>query len=168
MIPTNSAWHEQTSVKIGDYGEKLVRDFLEAKDYICYKAVTSGAHLMDYLIYRKDKGVIAAECKVKAIRRKYTDTGFDFRSYERYKNFADEHKMRMFIFFIDEAKCEIYGNFLDVLDKKRVFNGKEYPCNEKTSEGKIIRYYPYGAMIKIKNLTCEEVNFFSAIRKGQI
>ena len=111
---------------------------------------------------------MAAECKVKAIRRRYPDTGFNLRNYELYKKFTAEHNIRMFIFFIDEVKGKIYGNFLDVLDQKRICNGREYPLNEKTKYNVVIRYYPYEAMIKLKKLSNEELAYFQKLRSEEI
>ena len=168
MIQKNSTWHDKKETKIGDYGEKLVKAYLEANGCICYRPETDGAHLMDFLVYKRDKSVMAAECKVKAIRCKYPDTGFNLRNYKLYKKFTDEHNIRMFIFFIDEVKGKIYGNFLDVLDQKRICNGREYPLNEKTKYNVVIRYYPYEAMIKLKKLSNEELDYFQKLRSEDI
>lgn len=160
MIPRNSAWHEQQKTKIGDYGEELVMTYLESRGHVCYKALTDKAHLLDYFIYQKDREVIAAEVKTKPSRKKYPDTGFDYRHYEGYKKFTTEHNMRMFIFFVDDEKGEIYGNFLHELDKPR----KQYPLDEMTRYGQIIRYYPLEAMIKIRPLTQSEILTIRTLR----
>ena len=153
MTQENSEWHERREVKIADYGEKLIREYLEDENYICYKPVTDGAHLFDLLIYRKDTGVMAAEVKTKPRRNKYPDTGFNYRNYECYKQFTEEHNIKMFVYFIDELEGKIYGNYLDELDKPRISSGKKYPLDSNS-----IRYYPLDAMKIIRLLTDDEKN----------
>ncbi len=168
MTQGNSMWHDKPEVKIGDYGEELVRSFVESKKYICYKAVTDRAHLVDYFIFRNDKGVIAAEVKTKPRRRKYPDTGFDSRSYEAYKKFTDEHNMKMFIFFVDTAERSIYGNFLHKLDEIHKTERKVYPLEEQTKDGRVIRYYSLDSMIHITDLSEDEIKTLEGLRNGDL
>ncbi len=65
--------------------------------------------------------------------------------------------MKMFLFFVDFMKGEIYGNYLEELDKERVSNGKQYPLNEATKYGQVIRYAPLSAMVSVAKLNEEEL-----------
>ncbi|MBQ7594066.1 MAG: hypothetical protein IJU48_06920 [Synergistaceae bacterium] len=161
MTQENSEWHDRREVKIADYGEKLIQEYLEGENYICYKPVTEGAHLFDFLIYRKDSGVMAAEVKTKPRRNKYPDTGFDYRHYEGYKRFSEEHNMKMYVFFVDELEGKIYGNSLEELDKPRISSGKNYPLDSNS-----IRYYPLEAMRIHRLLTDEEKSQLRQLQKG--
>lgn len=168
MTQKNSTWHELKNVKIGDYGEHLVRKYLEERGYICYKPVTDGAHLVDFLFYKKDTGIITAgEVKTKPRRRKYPDTGFNKQHYDIYKKFSDEHNMRLFMFFCDETAGGIYGNYLDELDKSRLDDGRLYPVNEADKFGNVIRYYPLSAMLPVAVFSSEEKEKFINLRSNK-
>lgn len=167
MIRINSAWHKQLQVKIGDYGEVLVKNFLEGIGYVCYQPVTDRAHLCDFFMFRKDKGTLAAEVKTKPMRDKYPDTGFDMRSYKRYKQLVEEHNMRMYVFFVDEKLKWIYGNFLDVLDKPFVAGRYMYPRDESYFNSMEIRYYPIDKMELIRPLTDKELSAFNQLRGSE-
>lgn len=158
MTQKSSAWHEQQKVKIGDYGEELVRNFLEEKRCVCYKPLTDASHPFDFLASRRDLGTFAVEVKTKPSRRKYPDTGFDVRHYKGYKQFTEEHSMNMFVFFVDVEKGLIYGNYLHELDKPRISNGDAYPFEEFTKHGGMIRYFPLEAVIPVRKLTDDEIN----------
>lgn len=155
MTQINSAWHDKKETKIGDYGEALIKKYLEDLKFICYKPVTDGSHLFDFLIYREDKSPIAVEVKTKPSRNKYPDTGFDYRHYLRYKRYTEETNTRMIIYFVDSIKGEIYGNYLDELDKPRRSQNISYPRDEYIG-GREIRYFPLEAMKKIRDLTDNE------------
>lgn len=167
MTSKNSAWHEQRKTKIGDYGERLIREHLEKLGCICYKSVTDGPHPCDFFMFNRDKHVIAVEVKTKPARKKYPDTGFDLRHYNGYKKFTEEHSMYMFIFFVDEERGEIYGNYLHKLDETRISNGMSYPTEERTKYGQIIRYYPLSAMIPIRKLSREEICELKRLRSDK-
>ena len=167
MTPKNSAWHERHETKIGDYGEKLIREYLKNLGCICYEPSTDGAHLCDFFMFNRDKSVIAAEVKTKPARKKYPDTGFDLKHYNGYKKFTEEHSINMFIFFVDEDCGKIYGNYLHELDKPRVSNGMSYPSEERTKYGQVIRYYPLEAMIPIRELTSEEICELKRLRSDR-
>lgn len=164
MIPTNSAWHEKRETKIGDFGELLIREYFEQKGCICYKPVTDGAHLFDFLMLMPNKKTIAVEVKTKPSRTKYPDTGFNLKQYNGYKKFTDEHNVPIFIFFVDENKGAIYGNYLHELDKPRVSNGIAYPFEEPTRYGQTIKYYPLEAMLAVRELTCNEISELKRLR----
>ena len=164
MIPISSAWHEKRETKIGDFGETLIREHFEQNGCICYKPVTNGAHLFDFLMLMPDKKTIAVEVKTKPSRTKYPDTGFNFNQYNGYKNFADEHNIPIFIFFVDENKNAIYGNFLHELDKSRISNGFLYPFEEKTRFGQTIIYFPLNAMLLVRFLTSYEIAELKRLR----
>lgn len=147
----NLPWHERPEVQKGDYGEELVKKIVEDCGLICYRAVTEGAHLIDFLWLSGKKFAFAAEVKTKPKFKSYPATGFDLRHYEQYKKFYEDTNIPVFIFFVDDVLKKIYGNFLHVLDDKREFCGMKYPGVFKKN-GRAIRYYPLNAMCKIADL----------------
>jgi len=136
MIQTNSKWHSKTTVKKGDHGEYLVRQWLESKGYIVYQPISPKAHCFDMLVIKDRKEFRIVECKTKPGRNYYPDTGFDLNNYYEYKAIEKTTNVPVFIIFIDEAKGEIYGNLLSILEQKKTIevNGRIifYPLvNEK-------------------------------------
>ena len=157
MVTTqrSSNWETLTTVQKGNIGEKLVQRFLESKGFICYKPVSDGAHPFDFLCVKEKRLAIAAEVKTKSLMSKYKATGFDQRSYEDYKAFAETHNMMIFIFFVDEHERKIYGNWLHVLEQKRVEwlkSGEKVIYPLVIPGKKPVRVYPYSAMKVITDI----------------
>lgn len=177
MTPKNSAWNERREVKIGDYGELLVKNYLKSIGWNWSKFEGDCSHPFDFLISKPGEKMMAVEVKTKPHRWKYPDTGFNFSNHQVYINVENEHNMKMFVFFVDESKAEIYGNYLHELEKPRKViiertnrkGGKElhalyYPLNQRGDDGKMIRYYPLKAMKLIRILTSEEISEFKRLR----
>ena len=158
MIQENSTWYDKPEVQKGDRGEKIVQNILERLGYICYKSVSNKSHPYDFEA-RKNNIKFYVEVKTKPRRRKYPDTGFNYRHYQIYKRVCEEDNIRMFICFVDIVQKMVYGNYLDVLDKDYVDNNCLYPFNESTKQGELIRYFPLSVMKPIKNLSEEEIKF---------
>ena len=165
-INFNSDWHKRIEVKKGDYGESLVLNYLEKeKNWICYQCISDKAHLFDFLCFNNKFEPCVVEVKTKSHRNKYPDTGFDLRSYKRYKDFNIRTGIRILVLFVDEIEKRIYGNFLDKLDEKRICNNKVYPSDEMDRYGKIIRYYPLVAMEHISNISNDNVSNLQNLKK---
>ena len=160
MTQTSSQWHDLSTVKKGDIGEKIVCDYLEGKGYVIYQAKTDKPHIIDYFAHSENlKKKFWIEVKTKPRRISYPDTGFDFRHYERYRTLDEDPSCRVFVFFVDETLGEVYGNYLSILDEKRVCNNKTYPFNQETQYGRNIRYFPLEAMQRgIIKLSDEQIN----------
>lgn len=156
-IQRNSDWEKLTSVKKGNIGEQKVQEFLESKDFVCYQAVTEKAHPFDFLAVKDKTLAIAAEVKTKSLMTYYQATGINFDSFIYYSEFSKKHNINIFIFFVDEALEQIYGNWLHVLEQPCLVNGRTFPHNMTTRHGKKIRIYPYCKMKIITNLDKETV-----------
>lgn len=141
MMRQSSDWADRPQTKKGEYGEKKVHEYLEAKGFIVYLPVTEAAHAFDRLAIKDKKQAIIVECKAKARRTKYADTGINITHYNDYSYISKKHNLPVFIFFIDEHLSEIYGNFLRELERPTEVSGKKYPSRE----GKII-YFPLANM----------------------
>ncbi len=133
----NSNWADRPQTKKGEYGEKKVHEYLEAKGFVVYLPVTPAAHAFDRLAIKDKKQAVIVECKAKARRTRYADTGINITHYNDYLYISKKHNLPVFIFFIDEHLREIYGNFLSELERPTKVSGKMYPARE----GKII-YFP--------------------------
>ena len=115
-IQTNSPWHDRTEVQKGDYAELIVQRRFEAKGFVLYVPATDKAHGFDRYLY-KDGKQYALEIKAKAMCRKYPETGFDKRHYDRYCKMSDENNIPVLIVFVDHEQRAIYGNTLAALRK---------------------------------------------------
>lgn len=149
-------WQNLTSVKKGNIGERLVNEFLINKGFIPYSPDVGGAHPFDRLVASKDKRTIfIADSKAKPARVYYPDTGINIKHYQEYKYIQDKYGIDVYIFFVDEEKQEIYGNFLRRLDEPAqiAHNGSiiEYPL-----ESKGIRYFPLSHMQHIADIPFNE------------
>lgn len=163
-ILRNSAWHDKPEVKMGDYGEELVRIILEACGFIVYQAVTEGAHLIDFIVELNKNLIFAVDVKTKAMMKKYAETGFDFSQYEKYRKFSQRAHMPVLIIWVDPLNKTIYGNFLHVLDEPRIQNDIKYPKTMPAKfykQGELIRYYPKCAMLPIGTLTDADADFIN-------
>ena len=144
-------WDGRQTVQKGNVGEEIVQAFLESKGFVVYKPATDSAHPFDMLAVKDKRLCIAAEVKTKALRTYYQDTGINKSTYYDYAEFSEKHNMDIFVFFVDEHKREVYGNWLKRLEQPRdvKMNGGKvvhYPRDEKSKEGRWLRLYPYEAM----------------------
>lgn len=162
----NLMWHEKRETKIGDYGEKLVTDFLRERNCVFYRpdVESSSPHLCDGFITKNFKLLTAADIKTKPRRKKFPDTGIDYRHYIRYKQITEENNINFYLFFVDDVCKAIYGNYLRVLDNPCISNGIAYPIEELTKYGNIIRYYPLSVMQVIRKLTNDEISELKRLR----
>lgn len=155
-----SPWHEKPEVKMGDYGELLVRNILENCGFIVYQAVTEGAHLIDFIVELNKNLIFAVDVKTKAMMIKYAETGFNYSAYQHYRDFFQRSHMPVLIVWVDPLNKTIYGNFLHVLDEPRIQNDIKYPKTMPAKfykQGELIRYYPKCAMLHIGTLTEDDV-----------
>ena len=109
-------WHDLNEVKKGDIGEEIVEKRLINKGWFLYVPVKSGSHPIDRLYIGKDYKVIMVDAKCKELRRDYPDTGFPLSNYETYK--CINKSIDVLILFVDYVRGEIYGNYLNELEKK--------------------------------------------------
>lgn len=122
------AWKDKKQVKKGNIGERIVREYLEKKGYIIYEPKTDGSHAIDKIAINSQNKLVLVEVKTKAKMNKYNATGFDIRSYKRYKELINKYNLDLYVFFVDEMLGSIYGNKLSYLDlKEKDSKGDLYP-----------------------------------------
>lgn len=155
-IPKNSNWDNKITVQKGNIGESIVQRFLESKGFICYKPVSDGAHAFDFLAIQNKRLAIAAEVKTKALMNKYKATGFNLSTWKDYIEFSVKHRMQIFVFFVDEHRKQVYGNWLSKLEQQCEIDGITYPFNLACRNGRIIRLYPYEKMKHIAYISENE------------
>ena len=126
MIQANTNWEDRKTVKKGNIGEEITRQYLESKGYIIYKPLTEGPHSFDNLAIKGKTNIFIVEVKTKPRRKYYNDTGIDIRHYKTYREVSKKHNLKVFIFFIDEIQGLVYGNDLNNLIKP-VDDKKQYP-----------------------------------------
>lgn len=150
-------WESKPTVIKGNIGERLVREYLERKGFIVYEPKTSGPHGFDKLAILNKKQAIIAECKTKARRNKFADTGINIKHLDDYEYISAKHNLPVFIFFVDELVGEIYGNTLKELLVPRVVDGKQYPSREKG-----IIYFPLINTKWVCNIGKDEIDLMKA------
>ena len=113
--------------KRGDFGEQIVKKWLEEKGYITYSPDQENkAHAFDFLTTWKKKHVAIVEVKTKPRRLYYTDTGIDIKSYYGYKGLV-EQGLKVYIAFVDEKMGCIYIGNLSVISEPIEIDGNQYP-----------------------------------------
>ncbi len=149
-------WNDKEQVKKGNVGEKIIKLFLEKKGFIIYKPETEDKHAFDILAVKNKDLIIIAEVKSYPRRNYYEDTGLNLEHYQEYKNIINKYNLPIFLFFVDEMKGEIYGNWLTKLELPYKINKLTYPLIQKGSTGDRI-YFPLCHMITIDKLTNDEI-----------
>jgi len=153
----------------GDYGEILVRQFLEKRGYGIYQPVSMLPHPIDMIAWRRGILSFAVEVKTKPACRKYPETGIEFYQYEHYLRFCETASIPLFIAFVDEERGEIYGNYLHELDKPTEYGGMHYPKTIGHTGGKnVTRYFPLCNMEHLRDLTPAEINLLKKYTQNRI
>ena len=149
-------WQDRTTVRKGNLGEQIVHTHLENKGYVVYNPNTEGPHAFDKLAIRNKQDIIIAECKTKARRNYYPDTGIDYRHFTEYKYIEERYNIPVYLFFVDEMLKKVYGNELSVLEEPRkvcfVRNGRQRVQQYPLTQNGII-YFPITVMEDIAPLT---------------
>jgi len=151
-----TSWDDKREVKKGKIGERIIKSFLENKGYIVYTPNTAGAHAFDFLAIKDKEKAIIAESKTYPKRKFYNDTGIDIKNYYKYKIISENHNMPVFLFFIDDVKNEIYGNWLSELEKEYNDGKIKYPLRKNGKTG-IKIYFSLNSMRHISFLNGNEI-----------
>ena len=150
-----SNWEDKPRVQKGNLGEEIVDRYILSKGLIPYHPVFDGPHPFDRICVMADCCLAIVETKTKAHRTFFPDTGIDKKHYEKYKAIQSKYKIEVFIYFVDEAKGEIYGGSLRTLATPYtvlVRNQKiNYPWEDKG-----IVYFPLENTEPIAHLTDAE------------
>jgi len=120
-------WEDRIEVKKGNFGEAIVRDYLEKNGWVVYEPKTNGPHAFDKMCIKDKQHIIIAEVKSKARMNKFNATGFDLRHYNEYQFIKNKYGIDVFCFFVDEALEGVYGNSLSVLEKPYTAKDGTYP-----------------------------------------
>jgi len=148
-------WQDKATVKKGDFGEKIVRNYLEGKGFIIYEPLTDGAHSFDKLAIKNKRTIVIAEVKSKARMNFYNATGIDIKHFKEYKFIGEKYNLPVYLFFVDEMLGKIYGNKLSEL-LKPVEDDLKYPNTEKV---KNIILFSLNSMVDIHILTKIEIDY---------
>lgn len=117
----------ERSLQKGEFGERIVRKWLENQGYVVYQPTTLGAHAFDVLAIKDKEKCIALDVKSKARRTKYPDTGISVKHYETYLAFSARHQIPFWVCFVDEFLKQVYGNSIERLDEPIKVEGLWYP-----------------------------------------
>jgi len=97
------SWQDKPQVKKGDYGELLVRKYLEKKGWIVYQPITDGAHYFDILATLNKNQVVAIDVKTKG-KMNLGAQGLDIKHYNQYLKFSKDTNIDFYLIFVDD-KC---------------------------------------------------------------
>lgn len=140
----------------GAVGEAIVKRHLEARGLIVYEPATAGRHPFDKLCSSADKrSIVIAEVKAKPARRFFPDTGINLSHYTDYCTIRCHHKLRVFLYFVDEDAGKVYGNDLAELEKPRTVTHRHKRIDYPLTQDGII-YFPLEAMRIVGCLTAHE------------
>jgi len=159
-----SNWQTNESVKKGNRGEDIVYNILCEKGYLVYKYEQDKRHIIDFVVFNTEVHRIRfVDIKCKPARRKFPDTGFDIKSLEEYKLIMDIAPV--YIFWVDEAKKEVYYQDLEELLKPILIKHNDieldYPIFSKN-----IVYFPLEKMkhlCKISDEQAKQIRKYSNI-----
>lgn len=150
-------WEDRVTVKKGNYGERMVRDYLSSKGWIVYEPQTEGPHAFDKLCVKDKQHIIIAEVKTKARMNKWNATGFNKKSYDEYIFIQNKYSIDIFIFFVDEMMEQIYGNKLSVLSKGYKAEDGQYPLEIKN-----IILFSLDVMVKIADIANTDAEYLKS------
>ena len=157
-----SDWNDRAEVKKGNIGEQIVDKYLCSIGLIPYFPVFNGPHPFDRLCSTKDKSYLCiADVKAKARRTYYPDTGINIKSYNEYMAMYKKYNIDIRLYFVDEHLKLVYGGKLNELAKPTEVNMNGKIITYPKEEG-IIIYFPLANMIKIQNITDDEVKELKA------
>lgn len=152
----------------GVKGEDICFQYLRSKGHTIYRPdMEDRPHPIDsFVVHGQKFTVCAADVKTKPRREAYPDTGINMHHYGVYCHIKNINNIRVFLFFVDETAKKIYGNWLDIIEKRRevIHNGKRltYPMQ---MGGQI--YFPLSAMIEIADISDESVDALKAMRNSR-
>jgi len=148
------SWEDKPQVKMGNIGERLIRDYLEKKGLIPYFPDLSAPHPFDLLCATADKKRFCiVEIKTKPRRIYYADTGINVSVYNDYLNAQNKLNIKVYLYFVDTKMGQIYGNTLDELSKTLSLSSKKYPSHENG-----VVYFPLCHCLIIRDLSDEEIS----------
>jgi hypothetical protein len=148
----------KVALQKGSVGERIIKQWLEAKRFVVYQPTTDCAHAFDMLAIRDKTTTIALDVKSKAAMNKLPATGVDYRLFEEYQAWSKKHSIPFWLMFVDEGRREVYGNWISKLEEPRDVGGIAYPYEMHTRFGKRLRLWPLAAMEIVAQLKEEEVN----------
>lgn len=149
-------------VEKGKIGEKIVKEHLIENGNIIYETnfdelddKFNKSHPFDYLVFNMKEGFKIIEVKTISSRIYYKDTGISHSVYLKYKELSQEHKLPIYIYFVDKEKKEIYGNLLSELEKECEYKNRMYPKIEEIKTFNVkntVIFFPLSKMKLIKKL----------------
>jgi len=99
----------EISLKKGELGENIIREYLEKKGWIVYFPFTKNkAHAFDMLCTFKKEKVFALDVKTKARLNKYPAQGIDIKSYNEYLKFRKTMNINFYLVFVDDKNGDVH------------------------------------------------------------
>lgn len=153
-----TTWHERTTTKKGDIGERLVYNFLVGMGFIPYiipeEFNNDVRHVIDGMWWKFEKDSLGfgyyqlyfVEVKTKPRRIWHPDTGIDTRRLWDYNDLIERYpNIKVLIIFVDSTMKMAYGNYLTELMK----------MSHKENNGKYT-YFNLKVMKKFFNISDED------------
>lgn len=164
-------FEDRPTTKKGQIGEAIVDAWIISKGFVPYRPVNGCKHPFDRLVASADKRRLCiVEVKTKPRREAYPDTGIEPRHFNDYQHVTTQHRMPLFLAFVDEVQAVVYGNWWSKLLVRRpgpVTSTGMPRCGWTTGypwEHKGIVYFQLDAMEPIAQLTPEQCEQLRALR----
>jgi Holliday junction resolvase len=120
------SWEDKQTVKKGNLGEQIIREYLEKSGWIVYFPFSKGAHWFDMLATRGKERVVAIDIKTKARFNKWAAQGIDVKAYKEYVRFYENNLVPFFIIFIDDKIGDVHSADIRKLKDAPYFNPTPY------------------------------------------
>lgn len=115
-------WEDKNTVKKGNLGEQIIREYLERQGWIVYFPFSKGAHWFDMLATRGKEKVVAIDIKTKARFNKWAAQGINIKAYNEYLTFYEKNLVPFFIIFIDDKIGDVHCADIRKLKYAPAFN----------------------------------------------
>ncbi len=140
FVSEEMSWYNKESVRKGQVGERIVKDILIKEFQMIYEPAKPGPHDFDFYV-SKNGTMHVVEAKTKEKMVHYDCVGFDQRHLERYRAHESRYNMPVFIYFVDASLREVYGNWLDALERPFHDKNKQFPWVLNNRGGPIINFH---------------------------
>ena len=138
------------TTKKGTAGETIVKAIFEGQGWVMYEPATDSAHLVDFIGFHPDKGLLSIETKSYPRRACCNDTGIDKPDFDKYRELWTDHNMRTCLIFCDPFEQMIYGAYLDAIEQTAHMEGSKV-------------YFPLSVLKPIRRMNPAEVAAIGAV-----
>ena len=161
-------WKEKRETIIGTYGEDLLKNDFENRNFTVAQWVTEKGHKFDFMVEKEGKfKLIEVKTKPHMTIGKYNGlTGIDYDKWDEYNKVKEELDKPLYLFFVDALHGSIrYGDF-DKISHPIQIDGEVYPLDCKHFKEPMTLFHPDQLTI-FRELTPDEIEWLKAKSKSR-